>query len=336
MLVGDYGHLPKSTLELKCAYAGCKAKTMKVNVGLLGTSTEVSFVGTSYPVFELPPHSRDKGRDLDSDTVLRVRWDRLNFYATHPLMGPIRLKIDSQRSGGRVHSRKSGRVKDTDLWFSKGLDLPDDGYFPAVNENRLFFNLEVPRFGLLYRNETPVVNGAIIDQIPPDNIEYELHSPVRFKSGSPMAPAITLENCRMAMALLERVGVEVSRMEVAGDITTVTFEIKVDDPPPGAQLGIVGDSTSNVGFAPVEQFFDIGAERVTKQVAFDLSGALWPGTASVCFVLVHPFESRSASVLTFDLEELRTGTVLDGFPEFADQGLVDKSASSRHRKGIAQ
>ena len=336
MIEGDYGHLAKKNAEIKCAYAGCKAKTMNVDLTVMGRKSYMSFAGTSYPAFELPPDSKNNGKDLPPDTVLRVRWDRLNFFGYHSFLGPVRIKMNTLNSGGRVHSIASDRISQTALWFKNDHAFQPDGYFPAVNENRLYFELEIPRFKLAYRNHDPVINGAVIDQVPPDNIEYELKEPVRFKSSSALAPNLTLENCRMAMAILRNVSVEVEKLEVSGTKTTGMFLVSLREPVPDVKLAIVGDTTANVHLSPVEQFFELGSEPLRRTLEFDWTDALWPGTVSVCFILVHPFESRSASILTFDLEELRTGQVMEGFPEFTETGLTDKSPPGIARKGISQ
>lgn len=303
---------------------------------MLGQQMTLNFAGASYPQFELPPQTQNFGKDMKRDAVLRVRWDRLSFYSAHKYLGPIRLRIDTQKSGGRVQSVAGQQVSGDKVWMAEQPAFKEDGYFPAANENRLFFELELPRWGLRYKNVDPVINGALLDRIPPDNIEYEMQNPVKFKPDLPLAPSITLEACRMAMALLERVEAKVVSFKVKGAKTTVIFEISLDAPVEDAEIAIIGDTTSNVGFAPVEQFLKVGREPARCQVTFDLTNALWPGTASVCFVLIHPYESKGASILTFDLEELRTGQLIDGLPSFGDEGLVDGSSSDLPHKSISQ
>jgi len=99
---------------------------------------------------------------------LAIEWKYATYYAYHWLLGPIIIELN--------HDRENRGI-------IRAIDS-EDGFFPASNENHLFFTIYLPRFHLQFRNEQPVVNSSVIMQIPPLHSTYLFNIPMEFKSNS--------------------------------------------------------------------------------------------------------------------------------------------------------
>lgn len=209
MLIG-FAPLPKHEFEIKCAYSGCDGtKRNKIMAKMLGFNIELSLAGLTQPYFEDALRSKNNGGDLSADSVLRVKWNRLNFFTDHWFLGRVEINMRTLESAGRVWSLENPSLTNAPAWLG---DLPKStgSFFPAYNENHLYFSVSIPRFGLTFENKEPVVNGAVINEIPPLGTNYKMKQPAVFKATNRFLPlSVVIEECQMAMATLKNIKLEV-------------------------------------------------------------------------------------------------------------------------------
>lgn len=322
MIVGELQPF-RGEFNIQCAYSGCASRTkaMRVNVSVGPLSRRVAFAGITAPRFEEPPVTSALGADLPSDTILRLRWDRLSFYGQDSVLGAVNIHIDTARSLGRVRSLSGAATQS----FASWLDAKPTGgtFFPAVNENRLYFTVEVPRFGIVAKNDSPVVNGAVINAIPPQGEEYRLQNPVAFRSTSRFMPlTVTLEDCQMAMSVLQAIRLEVvSLQKLADDVARLTVRAYNESSVDAVQICVVSHSPCNIQVSPTPAFISLDRSPAKVELTLDLSRASPPGAVLIGFVLVEPYESPGANQLIIDYDEIRLGRIEAGVPLLSGRGL---------------
>jgi hypothetical protein len=323
MIVGE---LPRfdGEFHIECAYAGCpgRTKAMQVDVNVGPFHRRVSFAGITAPRFEDPPLTAAFGADLPPESILRVRWDRLTFYGEDPVLGSISIELDTARSLGRVRSLGTPGARTFANWIN-AEKRPGGTFFPAINENRLYFTVNVPRFGVTARNDIPVVNGAVINAIPPQGEEYRLQQPVTFRSTRRLLPlSVTLQNCQMAMSVLQAISLEVVELrKISDNVTQLRVRATNGSTADSIRLGVVAHSSCNIQVSPTPAFVGVGRDPVNIDLTLDLSTASPPGVVLIGFVLVEPYESPGANQLTIDYDEIRLGRIESGVPVLTGNGL---------------
>jgi hypothetical protein len=316
--------VPQYDFQIMCAYSGCASKTMTVDASIAGMRFPLSFGGLTEPYFEDAYRTSNNGADLHPDTILRVRWKRLEFFSEHPVLGRIEIKMITDKSTGRVQSLARTRPVLTTNWLNDALPPPGTGFFPAVNENRLYFKISLPRFGLDFENSEPVVNGAVIDQIPPLSTLYRLQGPVVFKSTSRLAPlSMTLEKCRMAMAVLRDINLAVESLVKTGETTSrLTVLAKNESTEKHVRLAVRPYSASNIEVNTTQWFLNVDQQESKIVFDIDISKALPASVLYLAFMIIEPFDNQSANTLTLDYEELRRGQALEGYPLISTDAVL--------------
>ena len=290
----------------------------------MGLKIPLSFGGLTEPYFEDAYRTTTNGADLHPDTILRVRWKRLEFFSEHHVLGPIEIKMITDKSTGRVQSLSRTQPLISVAWLPDAVPLASQTFFPAVNENRLYFQISLPKLGLQFENEDPVVNGAFINQIPPLSTLYRLQDPVRFSSTNSLVPlSMTLENCRMAMAVLRSIKLEVESLTKTGEnnsslVVLATNQSTEDH----VRLAVRPFSASNIKVSTLNWFLDV--DRLPSRIQFDvdISKSMPASILYLAFMIIEPFENLSSNTLAIDYEELRAGQQMDGFPQYSRSAVL--------------
>lgn len=316
--------VPMYDSQITCAYSGCSSKTMSVDASIAGMRFPLSFGGLTEPYFEDAHRTSDNGADLHPDTILRVRWKRLQFFSEHPVLGRIEIKMISEKSTGRVQSL--ARAKPLLSGWIQDAFPPNQGhsFFPAINENRLYFRISLPRFGLEFENDEPVVNGAVIEQIPPLSTAYRLQKPVQFRSASRLNPfTMTLENCRMAMAVLRDIKLTVESLTKTGENTSRLVVVATNESTEDhVRMAVRPYSPSNIEVETSKWFLDVGRKDSRITFDIDISKALPASCLYLAFMIIQPFDNLSSNTLTIDYEELRRGQQIEGYPQVSTSAVL--------------
>jgi hypothetical protein len=316
--------VPLYDFQITCAYSGCATKTMSVDANIAGMKVPLSFGGLTEPYFEDAYRTKNNGADLHPESVLRVRWKRLEFFGQHRLLGRVEIRMLTEKSTGRVESlARSTRLLQAS-WLADSLPPANDSFFPAINENRLYFRISLPRFGLEFENYEPAVNGAVINQILPLSTLYTLQSPVKFTSTSRLAPfSMTLEKCRMAMAILQNIALSVGSLTKTGDWTTrLIVKAKNESSEPHVRLAVRPYSASNIEVQTEHWSLDVDQQETAITFNIDISKAMPASTVYIAFMIIEPFENQSANTLMLDYEEIRAGHMLDGYPQISQTATI--------------
>ena len=317
MIVGDVPEVD-GEFQLKCAYPGCGNKKMQVDISIGPFRRRVNFIGVTAPGFEDPPQTAASGRDLPTSTVLRVRWERLTFNGEDPILGPVQIDMITQPSTGRVYSLANPSRGDFGDWLIEGTESAANTFFPAVNENRLYFTIHIPRFGIRMRNSEPVDNGAVIDAIPPKGINYRLKRPVSIRGPRLLPVRASLENCRMAMTILSAVDLEVIDFQASGDLQA-RLRVKALNLSDVERVRLAASFHSSAGIelVPSQQFVQVGRDPVDLEFHLDARSANPPGFIMIGIVLIDPYESPGAAQMLIDYDEIRLGRLDDRAPDFS-------------------
>lgn len=297
---------------------------MSVDVIFAGVRFPLSFGGLTEPFFEDAYRTNNNGADLHPDTILRVRWKRLEFFSQHPVLGRIEIKMITEKSTGRVQSLARSKPMLETSWLQDTPMSMSKEFFPAANENRLYFRISLPRFGLEFENTEPVVNVALIEQIPPVSTLYKLQAPVKFKATNRLFPlSLTLEKCRMAMAILRDVKLDLESLTKTGEWTSqLVVRAKNESSEPHVRLAIRPYSAAGIEVHADQWFLNIDQEDVRITFNIDVSKALPASILYLAFMIIEPFENQSANTLTLDYEELRIGSPLAGYPQISQNAVV--------------
>lgn len=300
-------------------------KQMQVEIALGPLRRFVNFVGASVPGFEDPPRTSDAGRDLPVDTVLRVRWEKLTFDGHDAIFGPIKINMVTQSSTGRVYSLANPERRGFGDWLVDG-ETSSGGFFPAVNENRLYFNVEIPRFALRLVNSDPVENGALIGAIPPKGIEYRLKDPVDFHGPRYLPLKVRLGNCRMAMTVLNDVRLEVTDFRRSVELQSrLNVRVTNESSAETVRLAVTYHSWAGIVVQPAPHFVHAAREPIDLVLDLDARKANPPGFVTIGVVLIEPYESPGASQMNVDYDEVRLGRRDDRAPDFSAGAYVRSS-----------
>ncbi|HLY80667.1 MAG TPA: hypothetical protein VKQ70_14900 [Caulobacteraceae bacterium] len=284
---------------------------------------QLNFAGATFPRFEDPPITSSRGADLPRDTVLRVKWDRLTFFGRDSILGPIVISLKNKPSLGRVTSLSSHDLDRSKIWIElPRLSAEHDSFFPAYNENALYFEMRVPRFSAIFENEFPVQNAAVVSHIPPEGVDYFLKAPVTFQRTAGWIPIdISIVECQMAMSTLKDIEITVKNFSKSGpNASTVRIECLNTSEFDQVEVGVIFDSTCNIQSKSLPMFLTLGRSPVEVSVELDISQATPPGFIVVAFVLMKPLVSPGSSRLTIDYDEIRLGTERNDVPIFTDAG----------------
>lgn len=224
--------------------------------------TEVTDKNTRAPVRE---------RDLRTDTELDITWKTCHFLARHPLLGDVHIDLDDRRgpSRGTVISR------------ARHTGADRGGFFPAYNENRLYFRIQLPRAGVEYTSELPIINSAEIRAIPPIGVPYHLSAPVVFKANRRWLPSLKVLLCVVRMMNEERLRLVVESASVSQGRGQLVVRIENTSGSSPVKLFWHVSAPEGVIAAPAMGMLDM--HRPVDRIRVELDGRSRPGAAAVKF-----------------------------------------------------
>lgn len=174
-----------------------------------------------------PTKSTEELAELAAPDEFSVQWESAVFHGEHPILGKVTARlVDDVPTTGQASFVRSAV-----------LDAPAaaGAFYPALNRNLLPFQIEVPRLGLVFRSSEPIVNSAMIDQIPPIGAIYQIENRPRFLAARTLStnilaaasPSIVVESCRVKLMELE--GLRVELLLSRQDTESASFAMTVEN-----------------------------------------------------------------------------------------------------------
>ena len=183
-----------------------------------------------------PDRTPEQLANLPAGDTFGVRWEDAVFTGRDKYLGEITASLRPEPSGG-----SSSFVRSLAAPTEGRESEAPEGFFPALNRNFLQFELHVPRIGAVLSSEKPIVNEAMITEIPPYGSIYKLVEPVEFSVAAtenllrPLAavvPQVTIQACDVKLVIGDGLAPTLDVIEDDGDF--VRFAAKVaketDDP----------------------------------------------------------------------------------------------------------
>ncbi|MBV8048304.1 MAG: hypothetical protein JO171_14190 [Paludibacterium sp.] len=180
--------------------AAARCGSMSMRIG--GLPLQLGIGGLAEASF--PQKTDSQIQTLAIGEQFSVVWNNAVFYGQHPLVGKVIARLVRERQATAPASIVRGDGSTGAVSF-----------FPAVNRNFLFFEIEVPRIGARYTSDDPIVNSAKIGQVPPYGAVYKLEQPVTFRSsgkGLFNRLPITIETCSIKLVELSNVKLTLSKV----------------------------------------------------------------------------------------------------------------------------
>lgn len=307
------------TDEIACAYAGCRdgvgfKKSASVAAKFAGRDVSLKFGGFTDPILERPVVSNARFSDLPPDEIIGLGWRRMQFFSNHPEIGDIsfEMRVDGPPSRGRIISLSNGRIGNLDT-FSDFSGLHATGnFFPAINENEIYFRVKIPSIKKTFISHKPLRNSSVVTEIPPLNVDYHFAEPLEFVSEDGDGTTFTIEDCIISITILKNVTMEVHSISaLSSEITEIQLLLTNTSDVEDVTIAIFGESTAGIRAMPAKQIISLSRESKIVKLNCDHSLAKPPGTLTIGAILIEPYESRGSNNMIFDLQELRLAKILD-------------------------
>jgi hypothetical protein len=211
--------------------------------------------------------------ELTSSSSLSIHWRGGGFLGHHWLLGEFHAEILADATGA---NQSHGTVRPT-AQAREGAQ-----FFPAWNENELWFKFRFPRFGLTFVSQAPVRNAAEITSIPPFRTPYQLSQPttlshsrwrwLRVKIAQCVVRTMAEEHLNAKLISIRRVG---AKVVIVADVINESDRATVDAV---WSLSLASPSTSSAQIGRVKLQKD-HPERITVT----LEGRAVSGECKVCF-----------------------------------------------------
>lgn len=156
------------------------ARKASLTIRLDQISTPINILLSGVAVASFPEHLENEIENLDVQEEVSVQWGDVQFAGKSDILGEIHASL--QNVIGTSPSTGIVRSLARDNNANTGIDNSTNSFFPAINTNSFNFKIRVPRFGLEYRTQEPLINEAEITQIPPYDSVYSLKNKIKFKS----------------------------------------------------------------------------------------------------------------------------------------------------------
>lgn len=305
MQIGVGPPTAQSEIRLECAYPGCNNKRALVAARALGRRFQLHFIGVSHSDFEEAPLTNSQGADLPPARVLNLQWRQLEYFAEDRTLGRVLVRLrETPASHGKVVSLGNPSVEARDLCLAAASEAPE-AFFPAVNQNKLYMEIAVPRFGLTFTSEEPITNSAVVREIPPTSSEFQLEKPVQFKARRRWLPiSMTLEDCRISMEILSGIEIAVGALERNGSRIAIPLTFTNHSESDEVTVGVIGQSNCGIRTSPDRIFVELDRDPLPFRIAADTSQAAGPGHLVVQVILAKPYTSVGHGNVVFDYDEL--------------------------------
>lgn len=216
--------------------------------------------------------------ELSPDSTLTIRWTGGGFFARHWLLGEIVMEALAGERGSEAAS--TGTVRPVAREEAEGR-FTAKTFFPARNENELWFRIRVPRFGLVFENEEPVVNEAEITQVPPVGSVYKLREPVLFRSQRWQRLKLRIAACVVQTLAEEHLEAAVIEIRREGDDMIVEAEVR--NTSPVDRVAVLWAVTAVSGGETARAHGRERLKRQPKRIRIRLAGAAKGQDCDTCF-----------------------------------------------------
>lgn len=157
---------------------------------------------------------------LDEAVPLNIRWTGGGFRGRHWLLGKFGFDVKpAQGELGAAATGSTGTVVPATTNVR-----PEGVYFPAINDNELWFSARVGALGDLDQLG-PVRNSAVIRQIPPIGTEYRLREPVAFRSARWARLQARIIECVVETLAEENLDAQVRTIAREGEEVVVVVDV---------------------------------------------------------------------------------------------------------------
>lgn len=263
---------------------------------------------------------------------LSVRWHRLDFIGRHPLLGLLEVRLAGpHHSQGIIRSLAAEGVEIPELFRTAMARVPApirteipaskpaEGFFPAFNQNEIYFAISVPRLGAVFHASEPVRNASIVWQVPPVGSTYVLMNRPTFDqiSGPVQLPSITVEECILTMSkLLDALGVRPVRIRRGPHGTTIVdVELINRSHEPTLSVAVLVTSNAGVFCRQAVRWVRVQRKPLLLSVALDHSKVFTDvGTASLSFFVTAPLPAHGFRNVVMDVREVREAQFIDNLP----------------------
>jgi hypothetical protein len=178
-----------------------------------------------------------------------------------------------------------------------------ESFFPARNENELFFKIRIPRFGLRFENRDPVLNSSEITRIPPFYSIYHLDKKVRFHSRSWLPIPIDVVSCIIETMIEESLGLRVDNVAQVGRRLDVDFTL--NNSTTADRVLVVWSLTGPDGTEASPKYGRVKMKRSEIQARASLNVGPRTGPLELCLRagVLNPFGVKGAAAvpITFDV-----------------------------------
>jgi len=209
---------------------GGYSRVAELTVEIMGMERQLHMAGMA--VARFPDRSDDQLRALPTGDEFRVIWDDAIFVGHDWLLGDITAEIPKEQFSraaiGTIRSVASPPATRT-FGAEEG-----EGFFPAINENHFFFDLRIPRLGIVMSSPAPIVNSSQIRKIPPFGSIYQLSDEVSYKSDlqrsgllGQVSPKVVIKTCNVRLQIEGGIKCE---LELLGEgETTARYRVKLQN-----------------------------------------------------------------------------------------------------------
>lgn len=256
------------------------ARCSSLIIRAFGHSREVAMGGFAHAVF--PQYDTQEIQTLSRSDSVIVRWEEAVFRGRDTVLGDVIAKLNKSKL---LALPESNIVSNGDLLSS--------GFFPAENVNYLPFQIALPRFGVKMVSDVPVVNRAIINEVPPYGSIYKLSSSVKFSNEGGLFPLrVSLEQCSVRLVELRNIKLDIEKTNSGDGYASYSATISNETTEDSIQVAWViwpqKEDDADVGGV-------IDLHRAPKLIEFELPLSMLDEIRWVAVAICRPFETEAAA-----------------------------------------
>lgn len=258
----------------------------RVQLRAHGVPFTVNVAGVAKATF--PGNENVDVAGLSTSSDIRLTWEDAVFYGKHWLLGPIFITLPKGGAAGFAAAAGSIRSQST------------SALFPALNRNEFPFQIHLPRLGSRFSSDQPVINEAVITEIPPLRTEYHLVTPVRYRQTqastsifSPITGDVVLEECAVKLLELRDIHVTVGIIERSAE--NITFEAELQNETPENKITVTWLVWPRSGLEPEEAIGSVNLARRSVRFRFAASLETLSDERWLAIALARPFKSNASA-----------------------------------------
>jgi hypothetical protein len=279
---------------------GGYSRSAEVTISIAGVLRTVYMAGAAEAFF--PDRSDDDLRDLLAGDSFELVWQDSVFHGRDPVLGEVTASL--KRGPGAP--RTSGLVRSNASVPQQPFELSQGGvdFFPATNRNELHFEFILPRFNAIFDSSAPIINEAVIREIPPFGTIYRLIQPVtlevdRTRSGfiGSLAPTAEIQTCNVKLLLL---GGMSTRVELISDQDGIAeCEVTIENQSDAPQVEATWLIWPRPEIAEEQSFGLVTVEGQPVTVRFSVPRDIFYVPRWLVVAGARPFETNAAAAARF-------------------------------------